>query len=361
MQKKITVMILPVGPRCNLRCAYCYHGKNICAAKGPRKMSSDILSKIFSDSRDLAKNINFLYHGGEPMMAGLSFFEEVVVLQHRFSFYGKVTNFIQTNATLINDEWADFLVNNHFLVSTSIDGPAHIHNVNRHSASNRGSLYRVLRGAQLVKSRDAKIGCITLLTRINAQCPDEVYSALKESGISGCAIHFCAKNDFDGPDLVPTIEEALGFMKRLFNLWIRDDNPSFQIRNFRNILRSYFGGRTLDCASGPSRCSHFIAIDNKGDVYPCHRFVGRKNFSLGNILKKPLAMIYKQSRSVYNSMADISKKCHKCHWLNVCGGGCAYERFVANKTFNGLHPECALRQKLYPYMIKRFKRIESSL
>ncbi|MDO8686584.1 MAG: SPASM domain-containing protein [Candidatus Berkelbacteria bacterium] len=361
MQKKITVMILPVGPRCNLRCAYCYHGKNVCAAKGPRKMSLGVLNKIFSDSRDLAESINFLYHGGEPMMAGLSFFKEVVALQQRFSFHGKITNSIQTNATLINDEWADFLVNNHFLVSTSIDGPAHIHDANRHSAGNKGSLSRVLKGVQLIKSRGARIGCIALLTKVNAQCPDEVYSALKESGSTGCAVHVCAKNDFDGPDLVPTTKEALGFMKRLFNLWLRDDDPSFQIRNFQNILRSYFGGRTLDCASGHSRCSHFIAIDSEGDVYPCHRFVGRKNFSLGNILEKPLATIFEQSQGVYDSMADIPKKCHGCRWFNVCGGGCAYERFVVNRTFHGLHPECALRQKLYPHMMQKLTQIELNL
>jgi uncharacterized protein len=247
-------------------------------------MSLDVLKKIFSDSRDLAEDVDFLYHGGEPMMAGLPFFREAVALQRQFSFHGKITNSMQTNATLINDEWADFLVDHHFQLSTSIDGPAHIHDANRHFANNQGSLVRVLGGVRLIKSRNAKMGCIALLTKMNARCPDEVYSALKESGASGCAFHVCAKNDFDGPDMVPTTAEAWSFMRRLFNLWLRDDNPSFQIRNFGNILRSYFGGRTLDCASGHGRCNGFLAIDNEGDVYPCHRFVGRKSFSLGNIL-----------------------------------------------------------------------------
>ncbi len=131
---------------------------------------------------------------------------------------------------------------------------------------------------------------------------------------------------------------------------MKDDNPAFPIRNFRNVLRMFCGGKPLDCHSNTNGCYGFMAITANGDVYPCHRYVGRKKFCIGNIMKTSLSDIYNNSASLYQKMCNIEKECYECEWLGVCGNGCAYERLITNGLFESVDPECLLKKDMFQYI-----------
>lgn len=361
MLQKITVMILPVGSSCNLSCSYCYHGNRPIKDAKVKVMHPSILGKIIDDSRGLATDVDFLWHGGEPLLAGLDLYQKALDFQKVAVFKGNIRNILQTNATLIDDDWVKFFVQNDFLISISLDGPKCLHDKNRYNHNKQGTFKLVSSGIKKVVDAGKTIGVIAVITKTNVNYPDEVYGALKATGAKTCAFHFCSGDDSDNFTFVPSGKEGISFFRRVFDLWLKDDNPNFLIRNFRNVLRVMYGGRALDCASNHDHCRRFLAITVNGDVYPCHRFVNRDEFRLGNISDQTLVSIYEKANKVYDAMADIPKKCFRCNWFKVCGGGCAFERFTAGGEFPSEHPECELKQQLFSYIEERVKAMDANL
>lgn len=361
MLQKITVMILPVGSGCNLECSYCYHGDRFTKGEKVRIMQPSTLGRIIEGSKDLAVDIDFLWHGGEPLLAGLDMYQNALNIQKANAFKGNIRNILQTNATLINDDWINFFVKNDFLLSISLDGPEYLHDKNRYNHNKQGTFKSVSSGIKKVVDVDKAVGVIAVITKTNVNYPDEVYDALKATGAKTCAFHFCSGDDSDNFSLVPSGKEGISFFKRVFDLWLKDDNPNFLIRNFRNVLRVMYGGRALDCASNHDHCRRFIAVTLNGDVYPCHRFVNKDEFKLGNVLNQSLPSIYEKASKTYDTMASIPEKCFRCCWFKACGGGCAFERFTVGGKFPSEHPECELKQQLFYYIEERVKTIDVSL
>jgi len=149
----------------------------------------------------------------------------------------------------------------------------------------------------------------------------------------------------------------LAFVKKIFDLWLEDDNPAFRIRNFRNVIRTMCGGKPIDCSSNVGGCKRFIAITANGDVYPCHRFVGRRDFVIGNLLEKSLPDIYADAADLYEKLCELDENCVHCEWLTACGSGCAFERLVANGTFKSMDPECQVKKGLFAYITEKTKHL----
>lgn len=343
-------MILPVGSSCNLRCSYCYHGthcKNHCQ---DIKMSQDVFRRIVSESFKLFKRTDFLFHGGEPLLWGIHQFRQAIEFQNKVFVRGEIRNIVQTNATLVNAQWAQFFAKHKILVSTSLDGPRYLHNLNRYGPNKVGSFDLVIGGIKQVRATKRPMGVIALVTKTNVFYPIEVYQTIKSSGASSCSFHFCSETVLGISDLIPSIKAGINFFKAVFDLWFTEDDPGFMIRNFRNVLRVIYGGLPLDCASRYNQCRGFFAVMPNGDIYPCHRFISMDEFKLGNIMNKSLAAILQKGKAVYGKMAEIQEECFTCEWFKACGGGCAYERLVANGSFKSRHPECALRLELFPYI-----------
>ncbi len=355
MREKITVMILPVGLSCLLDCSYCYHGgKESFGCKSRIQIIPDyILKKVVYDSVQLAKNIDFLSHGGEPLLAGLPYFKKLVGFQERIDFNGIIRNIIQTNAVLLDKNKVQFFSKMGFILSTSVDGSKRLHDANRHFSNGGGSYNLVKLGVKLWRSvEEGKnlIGAVTLITSTNVDYPEEVFNGLKKCGVTSCALHFCSQNESGSITNIPEDFKTLDFLKKFFDLWFEKDDPKFPIRNFRNILRVLCGGTTLDCASTVGGCSGFIAVDQGGDVYPCHRFVGNPDFKIGNILEKSLREIYEDGADLYARISKLHESCSSCEFLNMCGGGCSYEKYVVCGDFGGVPPECKIKKELFLYI-----------
>ena len=351
--RKRTVIILPVGTNCNLNCTYCYHGDK---REKIKVISPEILTRTYEEISKYAENVTFLWHGGEPLLAGVNFFRQALELQNQIRFFGEVRNIIQSNGTLINEEWANFILEKNVMFGVSIDGPKEIHDKNRKNFEGNGSFERIIAGIKMLREIGLnRIGSIVLVTKDNVDYPDDVYNILRTCGVTSSVLHFCSETEDGISSLIPDFDKAVRFFKRLFDLWIEDDDPSFRIRNFTNVLRVLCGGRPVECASLYKGCRQFITVDNQGDVYFCHRLVRNREFKMGNLMEKSLSEIIAASEKFYTEASDIPKECFLCKWFPACGGGCAQERLVASGRFNSRHPECELKKTLFSYIEQRVK------
>ncbi|MEI7890861.1 MAG: radical SAM protein [bacterium] len=356
MREKMTFLILPVGLSCNIACKYCYHG---CVSKNIKKyerMSDEILEKIMFNAREFETcDIDFLWHGGEPLLAGIDHFKKAIKFQSKAFlngsiFSGKVRNVIQSNMTLFNKKTCDFLMKNKFIISTSIDGDKDSHDANRIFSDGSGTHKNVLKSISMWRNKGEPIGAVSLITKSNVHKAEQVYAELKACGITSCNFHFCGQDENSSIDTIPTEKETTDFLKKVFDLWMADDEPGFPIRNFRNVLRVLSGGRPMDCTSNINGCYGFMSITSNGDVYPCHRYVERKDYCIGNILEMSLLEIYNNAKDMYKNLCSVNKKCTTCEWLNTCGNGCAYERLIINGSFDSIDPDCFMKKELFEHI-----------
>ncbi len=355
MRQKMTIMLLPVGLKCNLSCKYCYHGVMSKKLKELEVMSDSILERIICESSLFASDIDFLWHGGEPILAGIDHFKRAIEFQKQNALTdskinGRIRNVIQSNLTLLTKELCDFFAENNFILSTSIDGYQEAHDANRVYFNGLGTYARVIESVSMWRNKGKSIGAVSLVTKASVEQPIKFFEQLKNSGITSCNFHFCAQDESRSIETIPEKESTARFFKTIFDLWMKDDNPDFPIRNFRNVLRTFCGGKPLDCHSNVEGCFGFIAVTVNGDVYPCHRYVGRENFCIGNVLETSLIDIYNNSNAVYREFFSLGQECRICEWLNVCGGGCALERFTAKGSFEVPDPDCLLKKELFEYI-----------
>lgn len=347
-----TIMIEPVGGGCNLNCIYCYQEP---VRNKIQVMPSYILEKITPDNITLGDRIKFLWHGGEPLLAGIAFFKNAVEIQKRFNQKGvKIINSIQTNATLIDQKWARFFAENDFRVGTSLDGPSDLHNISRSN-----SFEKALQGIRNIQKTGKDVGIVITVNKYNVDFPRIIWKEIIEHKqiATSFETNICSSTELS--DFVPDTEKATNFLIQLFDLWLEKDDPSIYIKTFRVLLRFLMGGNAGDCAFEYSKCNQFAAIDEKGDVYVCNRFMKRDIAYLGNILNHNLKDIIssEKAKNLYHQIASIKKECRVCEWLMCCGGGCAFQRWIHTGRFDAGFPECELRKKLFSYIKNRVARL----
>jgi len=351
-----TIIVEPVGGGCNLSCLYCYHN-NIRENK-VRVMSFQILEQLIIESLRINEHrVKFLWHGGEPMLAGIQFYRAAIDFQQRFrlSERQKISNHFQTNATLINDEWVDFFKTNSFRISTSIDGPAWLHDLCRGNEAGIGSFYQAVAGIKLLKKSGMTVGIVSTINCHNAKFPDEVYETL--CGLDIKSFEFNIASDIAGaPSLAPTEQDAIDFLKRTFDIWFDADDPSIYVRIFDNTIRSLLDLPLKDCSFSYNRCREYVAIDEGGELYTCGRFLKEPDAYLGSFLEKPMINILtsQQTIALYDKVALIRQECRECSWLGACGGGCAYQRWL-NGGFGFPFPQCNIRKALFEHVAMRVK------
>lgn len=340
-----TVMIEPVGSACNLRCSYCYHEP---VRTSIAVMPKEILERIVPDRVASSDEIKFLWHGGEPMLAGIEFLRKALDFQAKFNKNGiKVVNAIQTNATLVDQEWAEFFAENGFKVGTSINGPKRLHDICRDK-----SYDRTVKGIKHIQDTGKGVGVVITISKHNVDWPETIWHEIIEQ--KKLARHFeiniCSSTEIS--NLTPTLEQSLNFMVKLFNLWMEKDDPEISIKSFKAVLRFLLGGEAGDCAFEYNKCNQFAAIDEKGDVYICNRFMKRKVAYLGNVLEKDLREIRRSRRALelYDQIARIKDECRECKWLMCCGGGCAFQRWLHTGRFDAGFPECSFRKRFFSHV-----------
>lgn len=330
-----SLMAFPAASICNLNCEYCYYldKRNLYPAENKFKMSEKILEKYIKQYLDAVRGpiVQFGWQGGEPTLRGIDFFKKVIELQQKYLPAGwHVENSLQTNGTLLNDQWAQFLKENKFLVGISIDGPAALHNKYRKDKLGQGSFSKVLAGLEKLENYQVDYNVLTVVNDSNSQQPNEVYGFLKDLKVNFMQFIPIVELDQEG-DLtsrsVKPIEYAK-FLIKIFNQWITDIGEVY-VQIFEEVLGVYLGRQANLCIFN-SECGKGPVMEYNGDLYSCDHFVDPE-YKLGNINDKSILEMMNLKKQYEFGRAKrekLNQKCLVCDYLFICNGGCPKNRII---------------------------------
>ena len=361
--RPFTLLIKPSGSDCNLDCAYCFY-KNRAPeiGSGSQKMSDEVLEKMIADYVQLPLEVcGFAWQGGEPMLMGLDFYKRAVELQKKYGANGRIiSNSIQTNAVLIDDDWAKFFHENKFLLGISIDGPQHLHDYYRKDFSGSGTFERVMQAIETCKENKVEFNTLTLINNKNADYPDEVFDLLVDNDVRYMQFIGCVEVDPAGDriaDFSVKPKQFADFMIRLFDRWLEFGPEKLSIRDFDSILSYYIGGQHSICTFA-KQCCGYIVVEHKGDCYPCDFFV-KPQLCLGNILDMPLGQIASCEKKIRFNRAkeNLADKCLVCRYLELCRSGCQKDIIQLGKADNKLSYFCPAYKQFFDYSLPKFMQL----
>ena len=357
----LTVMIKPVSGACNMRCAYCFYADETAHREAGccPPMAFEALERVIRRTMLFAEQrVTFVFQGGEPTLAGLSYFEQVVRLQRQNNPRQlAVNNVVQTNGLILQDALIDFFVRERFLIGVSVDGCREIHDQNRLDAKGKPTYDRVMDNIQRLKDAGAAYNILCVLTDEVARRADAVLDAL----IPHRYLQFIPCMDpIDGASAPALTADAYArFLARSFERYeaLFFAGPPLSIRFFDNLVNMLCGHAPESCAMC-GHCGLAPVIESDGSVYPCD-FYALDEWKLGNILEMPLRRILsgpKALQFVARSM-DVPEECRQCLWYSLCRNGCYRER--DGQTHQSCH--CDAMRRFFSAYFPRLERIAQAV
>lgn len=378
--KPFHIMAKPYGPICNLDCTYCYYleKENLYRRTGRDfHMSDSVLENYIRQyiATYPLSPVQFAWQGGEPTLLGISFFERVVELQKNYANGKKIENAIQTNGTLLDDQWGEFLARNRFLVGVSIDGPEQLHDAYRVDKGGQPTFARVMRGLGILKKHGVDFNTLTVINRLNSYRPNEVYRFLKQIGSKFLQFIPVVEQIADEPDpnglvlLKPYARQKTRvsdwsveplqfgkFLQQVFDSWVIQDVGRIFIQIFDVALESWSGLPQSLCVFAPE-CGRALAVEHNGDLYSCDHFVYPEN-RLGNIMERAMGSLItssQQARFGASKATTLPSDCRNCDVRFACNGECPKHRFTQTAAGeDGLNYLCAGYKHFFrhidPYM-----------
>lgn len=375
--KPLYVMLKPAGAHCNLACKYCYYlEKNKLYPTAQRHLMSDEMLEQFTREYIEAQTMNqvlFTWHGGEPLLRSIDFYRKALSLQQKYAGGRCIDNVIQTNGTLLTDEWCEFFAQNHWLVGISIDGPQPDHDHYRLTAAGKTSWKKVMQGIKLLKKHGVEWNAMAVVNTYNANHPLEFYRFFKENGcqfLQFTPIVERLTRHEDGRTLasladkneIPLSEASVApeqwgyFLCAIFDEWVRKDVGKIFVEIFDCTLANWMGISPGICAYS-KECGHAGVMEHNGDVYSCDHFVFPE-YKLGNIRDHSLIdMLYGEQQQEFSRLkhSSLPRQCKECDMEFACHGECPKNRFMKDKYGeSGLNYLCPgyyhYYQHVAPYM-----------
>lgn len=375
--KPLYVMLKPTGAHCNLACKYCYYlEKNKLYPTAQRHLMSDEMLKQFTREYIEAQTMNqvlFTWHGGEPLLRSIDFYRKALSLQQKYAGGRRIDNVIQTNGTLLTDEWCEFFAQNHWLVGISIDGPQPDHDHYRLTAAGKPSWKKVMQGIKLLKKHGVEWNAMAVVNAYNANHPLEFYRFFKENGCQflqftpiverltrhedGRTLASLADKDEISLSEASVAPEQWGyFLCAIFDEWVRKDVGKIFVEIFDCTLANWMGISPGICAYS-KECGHAGVMEHNGDVYSCDHFVFPE-YKLGNIRDHSLIdMLYGEQQQEFSRLkhSSLPRQCKECDMEFACHGECPKNRFMKDKYGDsGLNYLCLgyyhYYQHVAPYM-----------
>jgi uncharacterized protein len=359
--REFQVFVKPVGAECNLSCRYCYYlkKKEISSNKGFSHMKDEVLENYIVRHVEASTEpiIFFSWHGGEPTLAGLDFYRKVVNLQNRYAPSGQtIVNGIQTNAILLNEEWAKFLADEGFFVGVSIDGPEELHNKYRISKDNNGSFRKTLKGYELLKKHSVQTELLTVVTAGNVKYPLEVYRFLKTLGSSYLTFLPLVERDHEsesGAGARSVAADDFGsFLIAVFDEWVIKDIGSLKIQIFEEAARVAFKQEHSLCIFRKI-CGGVPVVEHNGDLFSCDHYIDGEHI-LGNINQTSLAEMIDseaQKKFGYAKLLTLPSCCLACEVIDMCNGECPKNRFIRTpEGEHGLNYLCTGYKKFFTHI-----------
>ena len=351
--KPLYVMLKPAGAHCNLACKYCYYlEKNKLYPTAQRHLMSDEMLEQFTREYIEAQTMNqvlFTWHGGEPLLRSIDFYRKALSLQQKYAGGRRIDNVIQTNGTLLTDEWCEFFAQNHWLVGISIDGPQPYHDHYRLTAAGKPSWQKVMQGIKLLKKHGVEWNAMAVVNAYNVNHPLEFYRFFKENGCQflqftpiverqtryedGRTLASLAdKNEIPLSEASVTPEQWGYFLCAIFDEWVRKDVGKIFVEIFDCTLANWMGISPGICAYS-KECGHAGVMEHNGDVYSCDHFVFPE-YKLGNIRDHSLIdMLYGEQQQEFSRLkhSSLPRQCKECDMEFACHGECPKNRFMKDK------------------------------
>ena len=375
--KPLYVMLKPAGAHCNLACKYCYYlEKNKLYPTAQRHLMSDEMLEQFTREYIEAQTMNqvlFTWHGGEPLLRSIDFYRKALSLQQKYAGGRRIDNVIQTNGTLLTDEWCEFFAQNHWLVGISIDGPQPDHDHYRLTAAGKPSWKKVIQGIKQLKKHGVEWNAMAVVNAYNANHPLEFYRFFKENGCQllqftpiverltrhedGRTLASLAdKDEISLSEASVTPEQWGYFLCAIFDEWVRKDVGKIFVEIFDCTLANWMGISPGICAYS-KECGHAGVMEHNGDVYSCDHFVFPE-YKLGNIRDHSLIdMLYGEQQQEFSRLkhSSLPRQCKECDMEFACHGECPKNRFMKDKYGDsGLNYLCPgyyhYYQHVAPYM-----------
>jgi len=373
------IMTKPIGPLCNLDCEYCFYLEKevLYPEKSNFRMSDEVLEnyiRTYIEAQPV-NEVNCAWQGGEPTLLGVKFFRKVVELQKKYGEGRQISNAFQTNGTLLNDEWGEFLHKSGFLVGISIDGPARLHDRYRVDKGGKPTFDKVMQGVEFLKKHKVEFNTLTVVNRANSRHPLEVYRFLKKIGSgfiqfiplversvppgSDTGLDLAAPPDLDEKNshtLVTSWSVRANdygeFLVKIFDEWVRKDVGKTFVQIFDVTLGNFTGMGGGLCVFS-EKCGLGLALEHNGDLYSCDHYVYPK-YKLGNIMNLGLGSMVDSDfqKKFGNDKSDtLPKYCRDCEVRFACHGECPKHRFIrAPDGEPGLNYLCAAYKKFFKHV-----------
>ena len=374
----IYMMAKPVGAACNMECDYCYYlEKNKLYKDRKESKMSEGLLECFIDQYINCQTtpfVQFVWHGGEPLLCGIDFYRKALRLQKQYGYDREISNSIQTNGLLLNDEWCRFFKDHHFLVGISIDGPEKIHNHYRKNCAGRDTFKQVMHGIELLHKHGVEFNTLSVIHDYNVNYPIEIYRFFKDIGSRFMQFApiverlgtredeleiLTAKDRPKDAKMTSWSVDPVAYGKfyiRIFDEWVRRDVGQYYVQLFDATLAGMVNEQPGVCIYAKT-CGHALVMEHDGNIYACDHFV-YPEYLRGNIQHDSMIGITlsNEQKRFGNSKRDgLPKQCMECKFLNLCNGECPKNRISTTITGEyGLNYLCpGLKQyfeHVYPYM-----------
>jgi len=327
--RPFNIMCKPVCGTCNLNCQYCYYTmkpRELYPGVKRFMMSEEVLeSYVRQYLETMPVQADFGWQGGEPLLAGKPFFEKVVELQKQYGRKGQtVANAIQTNGTLLDEQWCEFLAANKFLVGLSLDGPPQWHDSFRRDLQGNPTFHRAWAGLELLRSHGVEFNILVTLNSANAPHVGDIYRYFTNRGLQYLQFIPILERTPEGEptDFSCSARQFGQFLLDVFELWSRRDIGKVSERLIDNVLHTILFGTASTCCYA-ERCANAHVLEFNGDLYVCDHFVYRQ-WRVGNIMDRPLAELVQDAmlEEFATLKTELPTTCRQCEFLEFCRGGC---------------------------------------
>ncbi len=354
MELETQTVIIKVTNDCNLNCKYCFVEKSV-----PRRrvIPTEIVKRLLDEleAHSPVSRVRLIWHGGEPLLAGIEFFRDMLNIQKKYQ--KKYINCMQTNGTLLTEDFAKFLRGSSIQIGLSIDGPKEINDSARVDKSNRGTFDKVLDNMLMLKELKVSFGILATVSKYNIKKAGDLYNFCKKHAIPlKVSSLYASGNAIDNISALSiSSEQYAEFLIELAEMWMNDPAP-VEVKTLESIL-----GNVLEHGKYPTACpfssnchTSFLAIGPTGDLYPCCLFQGFEDYKYGNICQLSIADI--PSTNVWKKLKArvdyINKVCSDCSIKDYCNGGCPFNAFAAYQTVNRKDYYCNAYKKVVPAILE---------
>jgi uncharacterized protein len=320
-------LIVKTSSACNMACKYC--DADIYSHE---KMSFKVLAHLIKKALNTHQNVHFIWHGGEPLLLGINFYQKAVWLQKKCLNSGQlVSNSIQTNGTLLDEKWLHFIDSCGFSIGLSIDGPAVLQNKHRVLQNQDGTFDKVMQAVSLLRCNKKEFGVLAVVTDDTIKFgAKNFFNFFVENGLKNFNL-LCQQPAIivGGTNRIQRSTHSQ-FLKEVFDLWYDLDDPDIHIRDFDSIMSALIGGQHTSCILAGGCIGKFFGVNTNGDIYHCDEFMADPRYIVGNVVNNNFEDI------ISGIQIDALKKENEdqirlldCKWVQICNGGCPKDRYVA--------------------------------